>query len=177
MSERTPIPLTPILIELDSPEFAEICGWRFDDAYVGRRLQDDIPWRIRRGTCRIWIYRDPVGQLVGFGTIDVCDDYGDFTGEQPHPYIPLLAVSKPMEGRGHGRWIVRHLIGEAAILANGPGGCHDVLFLDVYSDNMRAIDLYVKCGFTKTTAEPRQHQEEGNRPYIIMQMRVSLAPI
>ena len=80
MSKRTPIPLTPILIELDSPEFVEIRGWRFDDAYVGRRPQDDIPWRIRRGTCRIWIDRDPGGQLVGFGTIDVCNEFGDFTG-------------------------------------------------------------------------------------------------
>jgi ribosomal protein S18 acetylase RimI-like enzyme len=82
-----------------------------------------------------------------------------------------------MEGRGHGKWIVRHLIGEAAILASGPGGCHGILFLDVYTDNIRAITLYEKCGFIKTLAEPRPHQEEGNRPYILMEMRVSMAPI
>jgi ribosomal protein S18 acetylase RimI-like enzyme len=177
MSDRTPIPLMPILIELDSPEFKEICLWQFDDDDVGRRLQDDIPWRVKRGTCRLWAYRDPDGQLVGFGTIDVCDDYRDFVGNRRHPYIPLLAVNKPMEGRGHGKWIVRHLIGEAAILATAPDGCHDVLFLDVYNDNMRAISLYEKCGFIKAHSEPRLHQEEGNRPYIIMEMRVSLAAI
>jgi ribosomal protein S18 acetylase RimI-like enzyme len=177
MSDRTPIPLTPKLIELDSPEFEEICLWRFDEDYVGRRLQDAIPWRVQRGTCQIWAYRDPDGQVVGFGTIDVCLDYGDLTGARPHPYIPLLAVNKSMEGRGHGKWIVRHLIGEAAILATGPGACYEILFLDVYTDNTRAIGLYEKCGFIRSLAEPRLHQEEGNRPYIITEMRVSMAPI
>ena len=35
MSDRTPIPLTPALIDLDSPEFETICGWLFADSYVG----------------------------------------------------------------------------------------------------------------------------------------------
>ena len=130
-----------------------------------------------RRTCRIWAYRDPSGRIAGFGTLDVCEDYADFTVGRPHPYIPLLAVNSSMRGLGYGRWIVRHLIAEAAILANGPGTCHDVLFLDVYADNLIAISLCEKCGFLKANwPEPRPHLEEADRPYIIMEMRVSFAP-
>ena len=118
--------------------------------------------------CRIWTYRDPDSEVVGFGSLEIDEEYLDFTDGQRHPYIPLLAVNKPMEGRGHGQSIVRHLIREATILASGPGGCHDRLFLDVYADNTRAIELYKKCGFTKTAGQPRRHRAEGNRPYVIM---------
>ncbi len=147
MSDLTPISLTPIPIGLDSPEFKIISDWPFEDSYVGRMLRDDIPQRVRRGTGRIWIYRDPDGQLVGFGTIDVRDHYRAYTGGKDHPYIPLLAVNPTIKSLGYGTSIVRHLIRAAAVLASGPGGSHDVLFLDVYADNERGINLYRKCGF------------------------------
>ena len=71
MSDLTPIRITPITIGLDFPQFEEICAWPFADSYVRRLLREDIPQRVQRGTCRIWVYVDPDGQLVGFGTIDV----------------------------------------------------------------------------------------------------------
>jgi hypothetical protein len=80
MPDRASVPLTPFPVGLDSPEFWEICGWLFADPYVGRLLQYDIPQRMAFGNGRTWVYRDPEGQLVGFGTIDVCVDYGDYTG-------------------------------------------------------------------------------------------------
>ena len=58
------------------------------------------------------------------------------------------------ERRGHGTSIVRHLIGEAAILVRQSRGYYDVLFLDVYTANESAISLYGKCGFTTLTDEP-----------------------
>ncbi len=177
MPERAPIPLTPVLTELNSPEFRELCGWPFGDRYIGRLLRDDIPQRIQFGNGRIWVYREPTNQLVGFGTIDVCDDYGLFTGGQPHPYIPLLAVNPLFERCGHGTSIVRHLIGEAAILARPGGGCHDVLFLDVYVSNERAIKLYQRCGFEEITPEPIPDPAEDNNLYIIMAKRVSIASV
>lgn len=175
MSDFAPIPLAPSRIEPESPEFLEIRGWPYDESYVGRLLGEDIPQRVRRGRGQIWIYRDPQGQLVGFATIDVRDHYSDFTDGRLHPYTPLLAVNPAMEGRGHGRSIVRHLIDQAAILASGPGACCDLLFLDVYASNERAIKLYEKLGFVKANDRPRLDPDEDNRPYFIMARRVSAA--
>jgi ribosomal protein S18 acetylase RimI-like enzyme len=177
MSDFTPIPIVSIPIEPASPEFSGLLGWPFGDSYVGRLLAKDIPQRVRRGTGRIWIYRDPQDQVVGFGTLDLRDHYSDFTDGRLHPYIPLLAVNPAMEGRGHGKSIVRHLIDQAAILAREPDDCCDVLFLDVYASNEKAIKLYEKCGFMKVNDQPRLDPDEDNRPYFIMARRVSEAPL
>jgi GNAT superfamily N-acetyltransferase len=175
MSERTPIPLTPVPVRLGSPEFEAISGWPFADPFVARLLQNDIPQRVQFGNCRIWIYRDPEGRLVGFGTLDMCDDYREYTAGQAHPYIPLLAVNPTIKSLGYGTTIVRHLIDEAALLACRPGGCHDVLYLDVYVASQKAIAVYVECGFTQVTAEPVPDPQEGGKPYIVMAKRVTIA--
>jgi ribosomal protein S18 acetylase RimI-like enzyme len=169
MSPVTPVPLVPVPIGIDSPEFKEICGWRFEGhEYIGRLLREDIPERVRRGSGRIWIYRDPQAQVVGFGTLDVRDHYSDFTGGRLHPYIPLLAVNPTIKSLGYGASIVAHLIGEAARLAGGPGDCVDVLFLDVYASNEKAIRLYERCGFVMVSDRPRLDPDQDHRPYIIM---------
>ena len=172
-----PALLRPFSIELNSPEFKEICGWPFTDSYAVRLLQDDIPQRAQFGNGRFWIYRDAANQIAGFGTIDVCDEYSGFYGEDtPHPYIPLLAKNPTIEAGGYGTSIVRHLIAEAAILARPPDGCHDVLFLDVYATNTRAIALYERSGFTSVSDGAIPDPHEGNTPYIIMAQRLSVAP-
>ena len=94
MSDHIPIPLTPVSIGLDSAEFKAILGWPFVDPFVGRLLQSDIPQRVQLGNCRIWIYTDPQRQFVGFGSIDLCNEYNT---TQRHPYIPLLAVNPDCE--------------------------------------------------------------------------------
>ena len=140
MSPVTPVPLVPVRIGLISAEFREIRGWRFgDDEYVGRLLREDIPERLRRGSGHIWVYRDPQGLVVGFGTLDLRDHYSDFTGGALHPYIPLLAVNPAIRSLGFGTSIVTHLISEAATLA-GRGDCLNVLFLDVYESNEKSIN-------------------------------------
>jgi ribosomal protein S18 acetylase RimI-like enzyme len=174
MCDTTPIPLKPILIDLESPEFAAIAGWPFVDPFVGRLLRDDIPQRVRFNNCRIWIYRDPSDRLVGFGTLDVCNDYYGFTGGVSHPYIPLLAVNPTIKSLGYGTSIVRHLIGEAALLAYR-GSCHDLLFLDVYTTSKRAIDLYDRCEFVILTEVPLIDALDGNKEYFVMAKRVSIA--
>jgi ribosomal protein S18 acetylase RimI-like enzyme len=176
MSDVTPIDLLAALIVLDSPEFAEICRWPFEDAYVGRVLRNDIRRRMHRGACRIWGYFNLGRQLVGFGTLDVCGDYSDFTDGRLHPYIPLLAVNPAMQGKGYGSYIVRHLIDFAAISAIEEGRFHDALFLDVYKDNERAIGLYKKLGFQIVEDDPRPDPDENGRPYFIMARRVSVMP-
>jgi ribosomal protein S18 acetylase RimI-like enzyme len=167
-----PIPLTPCSIEWDSLEFKGILEWPFADAYVGRLLREDIPERMQLGKGRTWIYRDPDGRVVGFGTIDVCEEYGEYTAGRPHPYIPLLAVNKEMEGRGHGKSIVLHLIDQAGRLACTPETCCDRLFLDVYVDNLIAINLYKNFGFVNVEEESIPDPKEGGRPFFIMARRV-----
>jgi ribosomal protein S18 acetylase RimI-like enzyme len=73
-------------------------------------------------------------------------------------------VNPVIQSRGYGTSIVRHLIGEAAILARHQRGCHDVLFLDVYAANERAIGLYKRCGFETITAEPIPDPQENGAP-------------
>jgi len=82
MQDQTPVELVPCPIDCASSEFKEICGWPFDDGYVGRLLRHDIPQRGQFGQGRIWVYRDPNKLLVGFGSIDICDDCGEFTSRQ-----------------------------------------------------------------------------------------------
>jgi ribosomal protein S18 acetylase RimI-like enzyme len=176
MSDVTPIDLLAVPIGPEAPEFAEICQWPFEDDYVGRVLRDDVRRRVHRGACRIWGYYNPDRQLVGFGTIDVCGDYSDFTDGRLHPYIPLLAVNPATQGKGYGNYIVRHLIDLAAILAIGQDRFYDALFLDVYKDNERAIGLYKKLGFQIVEDEPRLDPDENGRPYFIMARQVSVMP-
>jgi GNAT superfamily N-acetyltransferase len=168
MADRTNIPLTPASIDQESPEFGAIRGWPFADPFVARLLHNDIPQRVRFGNCRIWIYRDPERRPVGFGTLDVCEDYRDYTGGQAHPYIPLLAVNPTLPSLGYGTTIVQHLIDEATLLACRPGGCHDVLYLDVYTSSEKAIGLYRRFGFAQVTPEPIEDPQEGGKPYVVM---------
>lgn len=172
MAHSSPVPLTALLIGLDSDEFRAISGWPFADPYVKRLLQEDIPQRVQFGHCSIWIYRDPSGSLAGFGTLDVCSECGEFTGGQIHPYIPLLAINPTIKSRGYGTSIVRHLIDEAGLLALR-GLCHDVLFLDVYSTNEKAINVYTQCGFSTISPEPIPDRQEGGNTYIVMARRIS----
>ncbi len=162
-----PIPLTPSQIELDSPEFQAISAWPFADPFVSRLLQSDIPQRIQFNHGRIWIYRDPDQRIVGFGTLDVCGDYVAFTDGKAHPYIPLLAVNPTIKSLGYGTTILRHLVGEAVLAACRPGGCHDVLFLDVYTTSTKAIDLYQRCGFTNVSTTPIDDPQE-QKAYWVM---------
>jgi ribosomal protein S18 acetylase RimI-like enzyme len=175
MSDRAPIPLMPVPIELDSSEFEAISGWPYADPFVSRLLRNDIPQRVQFGNCRIWIYRDPDGRFVGFGTLDVCDDYGEYTAGRIHPYIPLLAVNPTIKSMGYGTTIVRHLTDEAALLASRPGGCHDVLYLDVYTTSEKAIGVYAAAGFEQITPEPIPDAQEGGKLYIVMAKRVTIA--
>jgi ribosomal protein S18 acetylase RimI-like enzyme len=175
MPGNPPIHLAPLLIQLDHPFVHEICRWQFEDDFVLRLLRDDIPQRVKFGRCRVWAYLDASRSIVGFGSIDVCTDYGNLTGKKPHPYIPLLAVNPDHQGRGYGGFIVRHLIGEAALLARQPGGaCHDVVFLEAYTSSARAITLYEKCGFVKVTDAPIFDPIE-QRSYFAMAKRASIA--
>jgi ribosomal protein S18 acetylase RimI-like enzyme len=173
MSQPTPVPLRPVPVEIDSEEFRTICGWPFLEAFVGRILREDIPQRVFLNGCRVWVYYGPDGELAGFGTIEVCEDYSSYTDGQPHAYLPLLAANPTIPSRGYGTSIVRHLIGEAALMALRWPGCRDVLFLDVYTTSVRAIELYDRCGFESLMPEPIADPDDPGKSYLVMARRVS----
>ena len=174
MAEFKPIPLIRMPISSAHAQFKTISSWPFDDPFVTRLLQNDIPQRVTFGNCRIWIYHDPNGQVVGFGTLDECNDYANYTNGQTHPYIPLLAVNPTIKSLGYGTSILQHLTDEATLLACRPG-CHDVLFLDVYTASEKAIKLYTTSGFASITPDPIPDPQEGGKPYIVMAKRVTIA--
>lgn len=172
MSERLRIPLPPKEIVIDGPEYRVISNWPFDDSdsSVGRLLRTDVPDRVQFNQGRVWIYHDPDGQIVGFGTLDICLDYSEHTGGRPHPYIPLLAVNPGIKSQGYGTTIVQQLIGEAAVLAR-QGLCGETIYLDVYVTSARAIALYEREDFIKIIDEPIPDPEQGHLPYYIMARR------
>src|SRR5271170_5871296 len=91
----TPVPVIPFA-PVYQQVIQQICNWGFEDSYISRLLKNDIPQRLQKGRGNLWIYRDTAKQIVGFGTMDVCLDYGYVTGNKYHPHIPLLAVRPDM---------------------------------------------------------------------------------
>jgi GNAT superfamily N-acetyltransferase len=175
MPERKTIPLAPIRVGLLSDDYAELCRWPYVDEFVGKLLFADIPKRSQFGNCRIWIYRDPAGQTVGFGTLDLCCDYSVFTSGHPHPYIPLLAVNPTIKSLGYGTSILQHLIDEATLLTASPTGCYSHLYLDVYTSSEKAKALYTAAGFENITPQPFLDPQADGKPYIVMARRVAIA--
>ncbi len=182
MNATQPIPLKAIQTAPGEPEYQALLAWPFAaqpfyEGQVLRLLKQDIPHRVTYSFGLVWVYRDPDGNTVGFGTLEVCKEYERFTGGKYHCYIPLLAVSPAFQKRGHGRSIVEHLVTEATLIAQSPADISDLLFLDVYAANQGAISLYTKCGFTILNADaPIPDPQENNEPYFIMARRVAGPP-
>lgn len=140
--------LTPLSIEIDSPTFDALLQWPFEDKFVARILADDIPQRTKYEKGGIWVYLDPDKNIVGLGTLSICDDYAALTDGRSHLYIPLLAVHPEQRGRGYGRMILDHLVGEAVCIVqvHAPQ-IYPAVFLDVYEESVVAFKLYQKSGF------------------------------
>ena len=144
-----------------------------------RLLCSDVPQRVQFNGCKIWAYADSDTGLVGFGTLDFCKDYSGLADGLFQTYIPLLARHPTIESRGYGTFILGHLVSEAALLVRRcrPGWVSDLLFLDVYTGNNKAIELYERAGFVKLTEEPIEDPDEGDKGYFVMaKTRISIAP-
>jgi ribosomal protein S18 acetylase RimI-like enzyme len=167
------IPLVPISVDLNSPLFDAIASWHFEDEFVHRILTEDIPQRVKFESARIWAYRDPDENIVGFGTLSVCDDWREFSDGKRHTYIPLLAVHPNRRGLGHGKSIVDHLIEEAACLVSAyRGALHAAVFLDVYEYSIGARKLYEDRGF-QALGNRAFLDEVTNERYFVMAKRVT----
>jgi ribosomal protein S18 acetylase RimI-like enzyme len=182
MAPSQPIPLNAVRTAPGQPEYQSLLAWPFAaqpfyEGQVLRLLQNDIPHRVMYGVGLVWVYRNPAGETIGFGALDVCKEYEQFTGGKYHTYIPLLAVHPAFQKRGHGRSIVEHLITEAVWIAQSPGDFSDLLFLDVYTANQGAISLYNKCGFVAlNSSAPIPDPQENNEAYILMARSLAVAP-
>lgn len=181
MATTQAIPLKAIRTAPSEPEYQTLLAWPFPaqpffEGQVLRLLQNDIPYRVMYSFGLVWVYKDPSGNMVGFGTLDVCKEYERFTGGKYHSYIPLLAVNPAFQKRGHGRCIVEHLIAEAVLISQSSNDISDVLFLDVYTANKGAIALYDKLGFVTLNPDtPIPDPQENNEAYIIMARSVAVA--
>ena len=108
-------PLIQISTSVGDPNFQALLAWPFStttfyENQVKVLLAKEIPHRVKLNSCLIWCYKDQVGNMVGFGTLDICDDYSRYTNGKRHAYIPLLAVNPILKGKGYGTSIVRNLI-------------------------------------------------------------------
>ncbi len=122
---------------------------------------------------QLWVYREADQEIVAFGTLEISDLYKNWTANRLHPYIPLLAVKPDTQGRGYGRSVIHHLIGQAALHVMSDETLDDRLFLDVYASSQNAIKSYIKCGFENLTDLP-VHDPDSRREYFVMAKRVRI---
>jgi ribosomal protein S18 acetylase RimI-like enzyme len=179
MASPEPVRLLAVPITRDHPAFATLLSTSFADPFVSRLLRTDLPLRMTFGNGRVWVYTDPtfpgVGGFIGFGSLDVCDDYGALTGDRVHPYLPLLSLMPGCSGRGYGEAIMRHLEAEAALVVRSHPNCDDRLFLDVYLTSAAAIRLYEKRQFEYLNRDtPSPDTVADGAPYYVMAKRVSV---
>ena len=85
MPTRQPIPLTAIRTGPGEPDYQALLAWPFAaqpfyEGQVLRLLRNDIPHRVLYSFGLVWVYRDPTGATVGFGTLEVSKEYERFTG-------------------------------------------------------------------------------------------------
>ena len=69
--------------------------------------------------------------------------------------VQTIAVAADARGHGHGRTLLRTLLGEAAARRVAE------VFLEVRADNPAAHALYVSEGFTELGRRPRYYQPDG----------------
>ena len=91
------IPLNAVRTDPNQTEYKALLDWPFSAQpfyvrQVRELLQYDIPHRVTYSFGLVWIYRNPAGDAIGFGVLDVCEEYQQFTSGKNHCYIPLLAV-------------------------------------------------------------------------------------
>ena len=131
-------------------DYAATLAWPFptEPFYVAQvldLLRGDLPERVLFNSyCFVWLYRDSAGTPVGFGSLDVCDEYMEFADGRSHCYLPVLAVHPEHKGKGYGKQIIEHLVSESVLFHESPHDLSDLLLLDVYRANTPAIGLYAR---------------------------------
>jgi GNAT superfamily N-acetyltransferase len=182
MSAPHSVALSPVQILPSSSEYQTLQTWPFNnslfyEAQIPRLLQVDIPHRVAFENGMVWVFKDSNSMVAGFGTLALSYEHVQFSNNQIHTYIPLLAVHPNYRKHGYGTWIVEYLVAEAALLARSCPLISDRVFLDVYTANPAAGMYSSKCGFTVLNpTQPIPDPAENNEPFLVMVRSVALAP-
>lgn len=105
---------------------------------------------------------DDAGQLIGYGVISVA------AGEA---HILNVCAAPTVQGRGHGRWLLRQLVQLARTCRA------QRLFLEVRPSNVHALHLYESEGFNEIGRRPRYYPaQHGREDAIVMAMEL-LGPV
>jgi GNAT superfamily N-acetyltransferase len=111
--------------------------------------QEALP-AMSRGT-DVWLFTTPAGDLVGFGSLGRTNWPRPAGGKVAVQIIPAVAIQKAYQGKPEGppegrysSQILGHLIAEAL----GRTAVSPFLGLFVHPQNLRAVRVYQRVGFT-----------------------------
>lgn len=119
----------------------------------------DAPWSARAfhseldaGGYYVGAYTDD-DELVGYAGLASVGRPGDFESS-----VHTIGVDEAYQGQGLGTALLRALLARADEL-------HAPVFLEVRTDNARALDLYARHGFTRIGVRKRYYQPSGADAY------------
>lgn len=123
-----------------------------------RLFAGDSPWsagafhsELRAGAYYLAAYDDE--NLIGYAGLAVAGPPGDFETN-----VHTIGVDTAYQGQGIGTTLLRGLLARADEL-NAP------VFLEVRTDNDRAVALYERHGFTRVGLRKRYYQPSGADAY------------
>ncbi|GAA4400708.1 ribosomal protein S18-alanine N-acetyltransferase [Tsukamurella soli] len=138
------------LRQSDAPRCAELERILFpgDDPWPARAFVSEL----RQPHVRVYAARD--GEvLIGYAAIGLLG-----SAAEPESEIHTIGVDPAHQGRGVGRALLAALLADAEA-HGGP------LFLEVRTDNDRAIELYERVGFERVGLRKRYYRPSGADAY------------
>ncbi len=125
---------------------------------------DEDPWseqafrsELAAGNYYLGAYVD--GELIGYAGLSLLGSVGAFEGE-----VHTIGVDPRFQGQGIGKALLEALL-ERADEVQAP------VFLEVRTDNVPAITLYEKHGFTQIGLRRRYYQPSGADAYTMARPR------
>ncbi|MTD56273.1 ribosomal protein S18-alanine N-acetyltransferase [Amycolatopsis pithecellobii] len=122
----------------------------------------DDPWSVRAfqseldaGGYYLGAYTDE-DELVGYAGLATVGRPGEFESS-----VHTIGVDPAYQGQGIGTALLRALLARADDL-------HAPVFLEVRTDNDRALELYARHGFTQIGLRKRYYQPSGADAYTMM---------
>lgn len=104
---------------------------------------------------------DEAGAIIGYGVLSIGAD---------EAHLLNICTAPQVQGRGHGRWLLRKLVALAA-------KCRaQRLFLEVRPSNPHAQRLYESEGFNEIGRRPRYYPAAGGREDAIVMAMELFAP-
>lgn len=146
------VPFTKELLPIVQEFFCGDLFWEREVSDWIKDAQNGALDEIRKDTCEVWLYADPDGQLVGFGSLGATKWRWPTPQDSRVPLnvIPALGVNQRFWGKPEGprqdrysAQILRDLIETARTHTER----RPLLGLYVHPQNLRAIRAYENAGF------------------------------